>query len=178
MSDTPRTDEFVNGHFAMLHGDSFEQALARSWADFARQLERGLAEVKARPSEVLIVQQRNDIDRLRADLARVTAERDAAKSALNEHDDSYVCECGLAIVSKWTKKLVQERDEYKRDAERIDRIAQIASEYGEIWFQLVELPNGDCGFQVQFNLDGDDVPLRFPHLRDAIDAAMQERDDG
>jgi len=50
MSDTPRTDEQINGkpctRFAILYGDSLRDALVAS--EFARQLERELNAAKER----------------------------------------------------------------------------------------------------------------------------------
>lgn len=42
-SETPRTDAFAQDQFAMLDGETFADALAKEWADFARQLERELS---------------------------------------------------------------------------------------------------------------------------------------
>ena len=86
---------------------------------------------------------RAEINKLRADLARVTAERDEARLELHE------------FVAQQAAIELQ-RDEYKRDAER---------------YRWLRLP-------------GSDIPISREAARDpdvydaAIDAAMQERDDG
>ncbi len=72
MSDTPRTDEQINGkpctRFAILAGDSLRDALVPS--EFARQLER---ELNAANSKIELLMSAN------ADVARIAAERDAAE---------------------------------------------------------------------------------------------------
>jgi hypothetical protein len=72
VSDTPRTDEQINGkpctRFAILAGDSLRDALVPS--EFARQLER---ELNAANSKIELLMSAN------ADVARIAAERDAAE---------------------------------------------------------------------------------------------------
>lgn len=79
MSDTPRTDEQINGkpctRFAILAGDSLRDALVPS--EFARGLERELDSANDR-----IKRLEDRIDLLmsaNADVARITGERDKAE---------------------------------------------------------------------------------------------------
>jgi hypothetical protein len=75
VSDTPRTDEQINGkpctRFAILAGDSLRDALVPS--DFARQLER---ELNAANSKIELLMSAN------ADVARIADQRDAAEKRI------------------------------------------------------------------------------------------------
>ena len=75
MSDTPRTDEQINGkpctRFEVMAGDSLRNASVQS--EFARELER---ELNAANSKIELLMSAN------ADVARIAGERDAAEKRI------------------------------------------------------------------------------------------------
>ena len=103
MSDTPRTDEQINGkpctRFEILAGDSLRDALVPS--EFCRQLER---ELNAANSKIELLMSAN------ADVARIADERDAAENRI-----------GLLIAERDTARRQADQN-YKLREEFLDLI--------------------------------------------------------
>ena len=137
MSNTPRTDEQINGkpctRFEILAGDSLRNASVPS--EFARTLER---ELNAANSKIELLMSAN------ADVARIAGERDAAEKRIKLLEA--VVNDPHALWTNWLRgdvKLPEGIGDVRQYQDRIKRLEELGHELRECASRIGTVASGE-----------------------------------
>ena len=137
MSNTPRTDEQINGkpctRFEILAGDSLRNASVPS--EFARTLER---ELNAANSKIELLMSAN------ADVARIAGERDAAEKRIKRLEA--VTKDPHALWTNWLRgdvKLPEGIGDVRQYQDRIKRLEELGHELRECASRIGTVASGE-----------------------------------